>query len=120
MTPIQASLEKNEGYVHNNLIDKCKKVKPKFQINKLVGTADLKRALSKRDTSNWSYNLYKIKELFNDTIPSYRIDNLPEKYFEALLKLSNLTMKRKQRCYEKINYHLDQIKMSFSITAYRN
>ena len=54
LTPIQASLKKNEGYVYKNLLDKRKKVKPKFQINDLVRTADLKRTFSKGDTTNWS------------------------------------------------------------------
>ena len=43
LTPIQASLKKNEGYVYKNLLDKRKKIKPKFQINDLIRTADLKR-----------------------------------------------------------------------------
>ena len=70
LTPIQASLEKNEGYVYNKLLDKRKKVKPKFQVNNLVRTADLKRTFSKGDTTNWSYKLYKVTEIINDTIPS--------------------------------------------------
>ena len=41
LSPIQASLKKNEGYVYKNLLDKRKKVKGKFQINDLVRTADL-------------------------------------------------------------------------------
>ena len=70
LTPIQASLKKNEGYVYNNLLDKQKKVKLKFEVNNLVRTADLKRFFSKGDTTNWSYKLYKITEKNNDTIPS--------------------------------------------------
>ena len=31
--------------------------------------------------------MYKITEINNDTIPSYKIDNLPERYNEALLKM---------------------------------
>ena len=31
LTPIQASLKKNEGYVYKNLLDKRKKISPKFQ-----------------------------------------------------------------------------------------
>ena len=95
LTPIQASLKKNEGYVYKNLLDKRKKVKPKFQINDLVRTADLKRTFSKGDTTNWSYKLYKITEIINDTIPTYHIDNLPERYNEALLKKTELFFKRK-------------------------
>ena len=40
LTPIQASLKKNEDYVYHNLLDKRKKIKPKFQINNLLRTAD--------------------------------------------------------------------------------
>ena len=55
LTPIQASLKKNEGYVYKNLLDKRNKIKPKFQLNDLVRTADLKRTFSKGDTTNRSY-----------------------------------------------------------------
>ena len=79
MTPIQTSLEKNEGFVYKNLLDKRKKVKPKFQLNDLIRTAHLKKTFSRGDTANWSYKLYKITKFINDTIPSYKIDNLPER-----------------------------------------
>ena len=103
MTPIQASLKKNEGYVYKNLLDKRKKVKPKFQINDLVRTADLKRTFSKGDTTNWSYKLYKITEIINDTVPSYKIDNLSERYNESLLKKTNLSMKENKDVMKKLN-----------------
>ena len=103
LTPIQASLKKNEGYVYKNLLDKRKKVKPKFQINDLVRTADLKKTFSKGDTTNWSYKLYKITEIINDTIPSYKIDNLKERYNESLLKKTELTMKENSTVMKKLN-----------------
>ena len=102
LTPIQASLKKNEGYVYKNLLDKRKKVKQKFQINDLVRVADLKRMFSKGDTTNWSYKLYRITELFNDTIPSYHIDNLPERYNVSLLKKTDLTMKKNKDVMKKL------------------
>ena len=37
--------------------------------------------------------MYKITEIINDTIPSYKIDNLKERYNESLLKKTELTMK---------------------------
>ena len=40
--------------------------------------------------TNWSYKLFKIIEIFYDTIPCYHIDNLPERYNEALLKKTEL------------------------------
>ena len=102
LTPIHASLKKNEGYVYKNLLDKRKKVKPKFQINDLVRTADLKKTFSKGDTTNWSYKLYKITEIINDTIPSYKIDNLKERYNESLLKKTELTTKENKDVIKKL------------------
>ena len=102
LTPIQASLRKNEGYVYKNLLDKRKKIKPKYEIDDLVRTADLKKTFSKSDTTNWSYKLYKITEIVNDTIPSYKIDNLPERYNESLLKKTDLTLKENNTVMKKL------------------
>ena len=102
LTPTQASLKKNERFVYKNLLDKRKKIKPKFQINDLVRVADLKRTFSKGDTTNWSYKLYKITEIINDTIPSYHIDNFPERYNEALLKKTELTLKENNTVMKKL------------------
>ena len=55
----------------------------------------MKRTLLKSDTTNWSYKLYKITEIIKDTIPSYCTDIIPERYNEALLKKTKLTMKEK-------------------------
>ena len=107
LTPIQASLKKNEVFVYNNLIDKRQKVTPKFQVNDLVITADLKKTFSKGDTTNWSYKLHKIIEIINDIIPSYCLDNLPERCNEALLKKTELTLKE-NNSYEKIKLKLYQ------------
>ena len=102
LTPIQASLKKNEGYVYKNLLDKRKKITPKFQINDLVRVADLKKTFSKGDTTNWSYKLYKITEIINDTIAAYKIDNLKERYNESLLKKTELT-KENDNVMKKLN-----------------
>ena len=103
LTPIQASLKKNEGYVYKTLLDKRKKITPKFQLNDLVRTADLKNTFSKSDTTNWSYNLYKFTEIVNDTIPSYKINNLPEMYNESLLKKTDLKLKENDNVMKKLN-----------------
>ena len=103
LSPKDASLKKNEGYVYKHLLDKRKKIKPKFQINNLVRTADLKKTFSKSDTTNWSYKVYKITENINDTIPSYRLDNLKERYNESLLKKTELTMKENDNVMKKLN-----------------
>ena len=103
LTPIQASLKKNEGYVYKNLLDKRKKVDPKFQLNNLVRVAGLKKTFSKGDTTNWSYKLYKITEINNDTIACYHLDNLPERYNESLVKKTTLTMKENDNVMKKLN-----------------
>ena len=103
LTPIQASLKKNEDYVYKNILDKRKKVTPKFQLNELVRVADLKKTFSKGDTTNWSNKLYKITELIIDTIPSSGLDNLAERYNESLLKKTELTMKENNSVMKKLN-----------------
>ena len=103
LTPTQASLEKNEGYVYINLLDKRKKIKPRYEIGDLVRTADLKKTFSKGDTTNWSYRLYKITEIINDTIPTYKIDNLKERYNGSLLKKTELTLKENDAVMKKLN-----------------
>ena len=104
LSPKDGSLKKNEGFVYKSLLDKRKKVKPKFQINDLVRVADLKKTFSKSDTTNWSYKLYKISEIINDTIPSYKIDNLKERYKESLLKKTDLTLKQNKDVMKKLNF----------------
>ena len=103
LTPIQASLKKNEQFVYQSLLDKRMKIKPKFQVNDLVRVADLKKTFSKSDTTNWSQNTYKIAEINNDKIPSYRIDNLLERYNEAVLKRTKLTLKENKDKLKKLN-----------------
>ena len=85
MTPIQARLKHNEGIVYKNSINKRKKIEPKFRVNDPIRTADLRETFSKSDLTNWSYTLYKIVEIFNDTIPSYHVGNLPERYNVSFL-----------------------------------
>ena len=102
LSPKDASLKKNEAFVYKNLLDKRKKIKPKFQINDPVRTADLKKTFSKSDTSNWSFKLYKFTEIINDTIPAYKIDNLPERYSEELLKKTELSLKQKKDVLKKL------------------
>ena len=62
------------------------KINPKFQVNDFVRVADLRKRFSKDDTTNWSYELYKLTEVIIDTKPSYKIDNLEGRYNESLFK----------------------------------
>ena len=54
LSPIQDSFKKNEGFVYHNLLDERKKIKPKFNLGDLLGTANSKRTFSLGDTANWS------------------------------------------------------------------
>ena len=53
-------------------------MEPKFQVNDLVKTADLKRTFSKGDTVNWSYKVYKVTGVIDDTKPSNKINQVPK------------------------------------------
>ena len=103
MTPVQTSEKANEKLVFDNLLDKRKKPNPKFKPGQLVPTADIKRVFSKGDSTNYSYKLYKITEVIQDTIPSYRIDYLPERYNENLLRPIILTLDENDQVIKKLN-----------------
>ena len=102
MTPVQASKKPNERKVYTNLQDKRVKQKPKFKLGDLVRTVDIKRVFSKGDSTNWSYKLYTITEVNHDTIPSYRIDYLPERYNQNLLLPTKLTLDENNKVMEEL------------------
>ena len=102
LTPIQASLKKNEGFVHKILLEKRKRIHAKFETHDLIRVADLWKTFSNGDTTNGSYNLYKSTENFNDTIPTNHIDNLPERYNAAILKNTALTIKQIDSVMKKL------------------
>ena len=91
MKPIDASKKSNEKEVYSNLQDKRKILNPKYKLGQLVRTADIKKVFSKGDSTNYSYKLYTITEVIHDTIPSYRIDYLIERYNENLLLPTKLS-----------------------------
>ena len=105
MSPIQASKKLNESEVYTTLQDKRTKRKPKYKLGDLVRTADTRNFCSKSDSTNWSYKLYTITEIIYDTIPSYRIDFLPERYDEALLKKSKLTLDENEVVMQKLKIY---------------
>ena len=79
MTRIQASKKSNENEVFSNLKDDREKQTPEFNLGQFIRTADFKGVFSKSDSTSWSYKLYTITEIIDDTIPSYRNNYLPEK-----------------------------------------
>ena len=111
MTPNQASKKVNEKEVYSNLQDKRRKLNPKYILthrniltrNIRLRTADIKRVFSKGDSTNWSYKLYTITEVIHDTIASYRINNLPERYKENLLLPTKLTLEQDNQVMKNLN-----------------
>ena len=103
MKPIDASKESNDKIVCSNLQDKRKKLNPKFKLGQLVRTADIKRVFSKGDSTNYSYKLYTITEIIHDTISSYRIDYLPERYNEFLLLPTKLSLDENNKIMKELN-----------------
>ena len=103
MKPIDASNKSNQKLVYNNLKDDREVRKPKFKLGDLVRTADIKKVFSKGDSTNWSYKLYTIKEVIHDTIPSYRIDYLPERYNENLLLPTRLSLEENTQVMKQLN-----------------
>ena len=94
MEPIDGSLKINEKEVYSNLQDKGNRLNPKVKLGQIVRTADNKKVFSRGDSTNYTYNLYTITEVLHDTIPSYRIDYLPERYNENLLLPTKISLEQ--------------------------
>ena len=103
MTPNQASKKSNEKTVFDNLRDNRQKQRPKFKLGQLVRVRDIRRVFSKGDSTNFSYKLYTITEIIHDTIPSYRIDYLPERYNENLLLPTKITLDENIKIMKELN-----------------
>ena len=76
---------------------------PKPKLGQSVRSADNKKVLSKGDSTNWCYILYTITELIHDTIPSYRINYLPESYNESLILPTKLTLEENNKIMKELN-----------------
>ena len=103
MTPIQASKKSNEKEAYSNLQDDRQNQTPKYKLGQLFRTADIKRVFSKGDSTNYSYKLYTITEVIHDTIPSYRINYLPERYNENLLLPTKLSLEQNNQNMKELN-----------------
>ena len=79
LTHSHTFVKKNEGYICRKLIDKRRKVKPKYVFGELVGSADKKIVFGRGDTSKWLKKLYTFTKIINDTIPSYQLTYLAER-----------------------------------------
>ena len=96
------SMEKYEKQVYSKLQDKRKKHFPKIKLGQFVGTADNKKVFSKGDSTNWSYKLFTKTEVIHDTIPSYGINFLPERYNENSLLPTKLSLEENNKVMKKL------------------
>ena len=103
MTPTQVSKKSNGKAVINNFEKNREIGKPKIRLGQLVRTADIKRDFSKGDSTHYSYKLYTITEVFHDTIPSYRITHLPERYNQKILGPAKLTHYENYQVLKELN-----------------
>ena len=103
MTPIQGFNKANEKLVFDNRKDKRETHIRQFKLGDLVRTADIRRAFSNIDSTNWSYNLYTITEVIHDTTPSYRINYLPERYNHNLLLPTKLFLEENNQIMKELN-----------------
>ena len=102
-TPNQAGKKSNERKVYSILKDNREVRKPKFKLGQLVRTTDIEKVFSKGDSTNYSYRLYTITEVKNNTIPSYRIDYSPERYNENLLLSTKLSLEQNNKITKELN-----------------
>ena len=103
MTSILASRKSNEKEVYSILRDERKKQKPKFKLGKLVRTAAIERVFSKGDSTKYSYNLYKITEVLHNTLPTYGLNCLTERYIDNLLLPTKLILDESIQVMKKLN-----------------
>ena len=102
-TPSPASKKSNERLVYSNLQDRRNRQKSKFHLSQLVRTTDIKKVFSKGESTYYSYNLYTITEAIHDTMPSYRINYLPERYNQSLLLPTKLSLEENNQGIKELN-----------------
>ena len=102
MTPNQASKKSHEKEVCSNLQDRRVRQQTKNKLGQLVRTADIKRVFSKGDSTNYSFKLYTITEVLHNTIYSYILDYLPDRYNENLLPPTKLSLEENNQVMKKL------------------
>ena len=89
----------------SNLQEKRKEKKriPRFRLGDLVRSAVFKKVFSKGGSTNWSYKLYTFTEVLHDTIPSYMINYLLERFNENLFRLTKITLEENNKVMKELN-----------------
>ena len=88
MTPIEASLKKNQKLVFSNLQNKRKEHEPKLKLGQLVRTADIRRLFSKVDSAKWSFSYTQLpkshtKQFLHIEVINYKVQRKPIEFHET-------------------------------------
>ena len=102
MKPVETSKIINEKEVYSNLHDIRVRYQPKFKLGNLTGISVIISVFSKGDNTNYSYELYSMVAVKHDTIPSYRINYLSERYNENLLLPTKLSLDENNQVMKKL------------------
>ena len=96
-------MKKNEKKLFDKIKDKRQKEKPNFKKGDLNRTSDIRSVFSKGDSTNNSCELHSITQTVGDTIISYRIKLLPERYNQSLLGSTKSTIDEDTQDMKKLN-----------------
>ena len=103
MTPIQAFKKSKEKLVYSNIQDRKVKQQPKFSLDQLVRTSDIRSIFSKGDSTNYSYKFYTVTEVIYNTIPFYRLNYLTKRYDENLKLPTKLSLEENNQIMKELN-----------------
>ena len=73
------------------------------QVGDLIRITDKRKVLPKGDTTVSSYDFYSITEVNDDKKPTCQVNQLPNRYREALLKKTTLTMRDNNKRLHELN-----------------
>ena len=63
----------------------------------------MEKVISKGDSTKYSYKYYTITEVIHDTIPSYRLKYLPERYNQNLLLPTKISFDENKKVTKEFN-----------------
>ena len=107
MTPVDAS--NNPDKVKYTF--SFKNIKPKLKVGDYVRNVDKRNIFSEGYTSNWNRELFKINEVLNTHLPTYKIEDIngeiiEGKYYEQKLSKSEFDFKSNNKVLESLNIFL--------------
>jgi hypothetical protein len=108
MKPIEASKTENSAQIAKQFNDKRKFPPPKYKVGDYVRMPDKKHVFSKGYTTNWGYELFRIKEVLKTKPPTYIIkdekdDTILGKHYEQELQKSKFNFISNRSVLQSMN-----------------